>query len=131
MRGIKVDRKSFTTYGVHLCFIKTTVMNTIFDSILLNSLQMEGQSGEVTIDCTVFENGEQYQSEMVLTSTAMNRLLNELSCRDIDLDFDRNWDEVILPGGDVVYHMQFDGRDQSPVFLPLYVMPERIRLMRA
>lgn len=106
-------------------------MNKIFDSILLNSLHMEAQSGEVIIDCTVFENGGQYQSEMVLSSTGMNRLLNELSCREIVLDFDNNWDEVVLPGGEVVYHMQLDGRDQDPVFLPLYVMPERVRLMRA
>lgn len=106
-------------------------MKTIFDSILLNSLQMESNSEEAILDCTVFENGDSYQTEMVLSATALNQLLNELSCRDIELDFEQQWNEIPLPDGGTVFHMPLDTQDGQPIFLPLYVLPERIRLLRA
>lgn len=106
-------------------------MNTIFDSILLNSLQMESNSQEAVLGCTIYERGHQYPTEVVLSGTALNQLLNELSCREIELDFDNGWNEIRLPDGGSVYHMQFDEPGQQPVFLPLYVLPERIRLLRA
>jgi hypothetical protein len=105
-------------------------MNTIFDSILLNSLQMESNSEEAILGCTVYENGEHYATEMVLSATAMNQLLNELVCREIELDFE-NWNEIKLPDGGSVFHMQLDSPELQPVFLPLYVLPERVRLLRA
>ncbi|MDH4474523.1 MAG: hypothetical protein QE487_18100 [Fluviicola sp.] len=105
-------------------------MNTIFDSILLNSLQMESNSEEAILGCTVYENGEHYATEMVLSATAMNQLLNELVCREIELDFE-NWNEIKLPDGGSVFHMQLDSPELKPVFLPLYVLPERVRLLRA
>jgi hypothetical protein len=104
-------------------------MKAIFDSILLNSLQIESHSEEALLDCTIFEKGHQYQTEIVLSSTALNQLLNELSCREIELDFD-GCAEIRLPDGGTLMHMQLDQADQ-PIFLPLYVLPEQIRLLRA
>jgi len=92
---------------------------------------MESNSEEAVLDCTVFEDGQQYNSEIVLSATALNQLLNELICRDIELDFDSQWKEIRLPDGGTVFHMQIDTADRRPVFLPLYVLPERIRLLRA
>ena len=106
-------------------------MKTVFDSILLNRLQMESNSNEVTLDCTVYERGNQYETEFVLSGSAMNQLLNELACRDIELDFDQNCDEITLPDGTTIYHMNLGGTAGNPVFLPLYVMPEKLRLLRA
>jgi hypothetical protein len=106
-------------------------MNTIFDSILLNSLQMENNSDEAVLGCTIFERGQRYETEVVLSGTALNQLLNELSYREIEVDFDNGMNEIRLPDGGSVYHMQFDTSDRQPVFLPLYVLPERIRLLRA
>jgi len=104
-------------------------MKTLFDSILLNRLQMESNSSEVTLDCTVFERGNQYETEIVLSGNSMNQLLSELACRDIELDFEQNCDEIMLPDGTTVYHMNLDSG--HPIFLPLYVMPEKLRLLRA
>jgi len=105
-------------------------MKTIFDSILLNSLQMESNSEEAILDCTIFEKGSQYNTEMVLSATALNQLLNELVCRDIELDFDQ-WNEIRLPDGGTIFRMELDQVNEKPVFLPLYILPERIRLLRA
>ena len=91
---------------------------------------MESNSEEAILDCTVFEKGSQYNTEMVLSATALNQLLNELVCRDIELDFDQ-WNEIRLPDGETIFRMQLDHVDQKPVFLPLYILPERIRLLRA
>ena len=106
-------------------------MKTIFDSILLNLLQMESNSNEVTLDCTVFERGNQYETEIVLSGSSMNQLLNELACRDIELDFENSFDEIAMPDGTTVYHMNLDAGQEQPIFLPLYVMPEKLRLLRA
>lgn len=103
-------------------------MNAIFDSILLNSLQMESNSDEALLSCTVFEEGEHYTTEIVLSATAMNQLLNELVCREIEIDFDA-WNEIRTADGSV-YHLSLDGAER-PVFLPLYVLPERVRFLRA
>lgn len=104
------------------------IMNAIFDSILLNSLQMESNSDEALLACTVFEDGEQYTTEVVLSATAMNQLLNELACRDIEIDFDA-WNEIRTAEGSV-FHLPLETVER-PVFLPLYVLPERVRFLRA
>src|SRR4051812_2601698 len=106
-------------------------MKALFDSILLNRLQMESNSNEVTLDCTVFEHGNQYETEFVLSGSSMNQLLNELACREIELDFEHNCDEITLPDGTTVYHMNLEAGQANPIFLPLYVMPEKLRLLRA
>ena len=72
---------------------------------------MESNSEEAVLDCTVFEDGRQYNSEIVLSATALNQLLNELVCRDIELDFDSQWKEIRLPDGGTVFHMQIDTAD--------------------
>lgn len=105
-------------------------MNAIFDSILLNSLQMESSSEEAVLDCTVFEKGTQYRTEIVLSATALNQLMNELSCREIELDFDDAC-EIRLPDGGTIFRMELDRGDRQPLFLPLYVLPAQIRLLRA
>jgi len=92
---------------------------------------MESNSNEVTLDCTVYERGDQYETEIVLSGTAMNQLLNELACRDIELDFEQGCDEIVMPDGSVIYHMNLEIEDRNPIFLPLYVMPEKLRLLRA
>lgn len=103
----------------------------LFDSILLNSLQLESQSDEALLNCTVFEGGESYTTEVVLSSTALNQLLNELASRDLEPDFDRFWEEIRLPDSTCVYRLELDVPGRNPLFLPLYVLPERIRLLRA
>lgn len=114
-----------------LCFIKTENMKAIFDSILLNSLQMEERTGEILIDCTVYEDSAIYDTQFVLSDTGMNCLLNELSCRDIELDFENGCDLIRLSDGTEVYRMDLTGSTVNPVFLPLYVMPQQLRLLRA
>jgi hypothetical protein len=106
-------------------------MDTIFDSILLNSLQMESGSSEVTLDCTVYEAGTNYDTQLVLSSTGMNRLLSELSFRDIELDFDGGCSMIALPDGTIVSHMDLRSAFEKPVFVPLYIMPENLRALRA
>ncbi len=91
---------------------------------------MESNSEEAILDCTIFEKGSQYNTEMVLSATALNQLLNELVCRDIELDFDQ-WNEIRLPDGGTIFRMELDQVNEKPVFLPLYILPERIRLLRA
>ncbi len=105
-------------------------MELLFDSILLNSLQMESQSGETLLDCTVYERGHSYDTQIVLSDTAMNLLMNELACRDIELDFEKG-DRIPMPDGTEIYHLNLDSADRNPLFLPLYILPESMRLLRA
>lgn len=106
-------------------------MELLFDSILLNSLQMESNSGETLLDCTVFERGHSYDTQIVLSDTAMNHLMSELACRNIELDFEQNCDRIPMPDGTEIYHMNLDSQERNPLFLPLYILPETMRLLRA
>jgi hypothetical protein len=106
-------------------------MKTLVDSILLNSIQFESSSTEVLLNCLVFEGENRYESEMILTTTSMNQLLSELIARGIELDFDSNLDTIILPDGESLYRVDLTKVIDVPVFLPLYSMPEQLRLLRA
>jgi hypothetical protein len=106
-------------------------MKTIVDSILINRLQMESSSNEVLLNCVVYEEGESYESDLILSSTAMNVLLNELAFRGIELNFDSEGEEVRLPDGEWLYSLDLSRRMSAPVFLPLYSIPDQVRLMRA
>lgn len=118
-------------FGCNLCIIKTNDMETIFDSILLNSLQMESGSSEITLDCTVYEGGANYDTQLVLSATGMNALLSELGSRNIELDFEDNCQELSFADGTVVYHMDLRSEYENQVFVPLHIMPENLRALRA
>jgi hypothetical protein len=106
-------------------------MKTLVDSILINRLQMESSSNEVLLNCVIYEEGGQYESDVVLSATAMNVLLNELAFRGIELNFDTDGEEVRLPDGEILYALDLSQSMQAPVFLPLYSIPDQVRLMRA
>lgn len=105
-------------------------MKTIVDSILINRLQLESTSSDVTLNCLVYEDGKSYESDIILSATGMNQLLNELQFRGIDLNFDERAEEVRLPDGSMLVHLDLT-HAETPVFLPLYSIPNQVRLMRA
>lgn len=106
-------------------------MKTLVDSILLNSIQFESSSTEVLLNCLMFEGDQHYESEIVLTNTSMNQLLNELIARGIELDFDKDFDTIMLPDGESLCRVDLNKVTDNPVFLPMYSMPEQLRLLRA
>jgi hypothetical protein len=106
-------------------------MKTIVDSILINGLQMESTSTDVTLNCIVYEEGQTYESDLILSATAMNQLLNELLYRGIELNFDEHAEEVRFPDGTSMLHLNLSDTMSNPVFLPMYSMPDQVRLMRA
>lgn len=106
-------------------------MKTLVDSILLNSIQFESSSTEVLLNCLVFEGEHRYESDIILSTTSMNQLLSELIARGIELDFDKDFDTIILPDGESMCRIDLNKVVDLPVFLPLYSMPEQVRLLRA
>lgn len=117
--------------GSSFVLSNTENMKTLVDSILINRLQMESSSNEVLLNCVIYEEGGQYESDVVLSATAMNVLLNELAFRGIELNFDTDGEEVRLPDGEILYALDLSQSMQAPVFLPLYSIPDQVRLMRA
>lgn len=79
----------------------------------------------------MFEGDQHYESEIVLTNTSMNQLLNELIARGIELDFDKDFDTIMLPDGESLCRVDLNKVTDNPVFLPMYSMPEQLRLLRA
>lgn len=104
-------------------------MKTLFDSIVINRLQMSSFTEDTTLACTVFESGDQYDTELVLSATSMNQLLNELALRDIEVDFEVNSIELNFPSGEVVIQKFFS--EEFPVIIPPMVLDETRWLMRA
>lgn len=106
-------------------------MKAIYDSILLNRLQMESTSNEVIINCFVVEDGFGYETDIVLNHSSLNQLMSELSVRGLDFNFDELCNETIMKDGQSIIHLDFSKEIDRPLYLPLYCIPEQVRLMRA
>lgn len=103
-------------------------MNTIFDSILLNRIQIEEHSSQVQLDCIIYENGVASDSQLFLTASNFNQLLNELCIRGIEIDFDQ-FDTLVISSEEIIHCLELN--TESPVFLPFYCIPEEKMLLRA
>lgn len=103
-------------------------MNTIFDSILLNRIQIEAHSSQVQLDCIIYEEGVASESQLFLSTSSFNQLLNELSVRGIEIDFDQ-FDSVVISEEETIYCL--DLTCEAPVFLPFYCIPREKMLLRA
>jgi hypothetical protein len=110
---------------------KTIKMKTLVDSILIQRIQMESNTTDVVLNCIVYEAGMDYASDIILSSHAMNLLLNELAYRGHVLDFDAACDEVCFPDGHTMYSLDVAKNEDHPVFIPLYSLPEKTMLLRA
>lgn len=111
--------------------LSTNLFSNLEKSILLNRIQIESNSTDVILDCEVYEDGDHYSSEIVISNTTMNQLLNELSFRSFELDFDNGWNEIRRMDGSMLLTMDLSGVNEQPIFIPGYVLPEQIRLLRA
>ena len=92
---------------------------------------MESTSNEVIINCFVVEDGFGYETDIVLNHSSLNQLMNELSVRGLDFNFDELCNESILTDGQSIIHLDFTKEIDRPLYLPLYCIPEQVRLMRA
>lgn len=106
-------------------------MRTLFDSMIVNRIQLESFSNDVLLNCFIFEEGQNYETDVVLDATAMNQFLIELSMRGIELDFEANGDIIQLPDGEIIQSIDLSKREMDPIYLPLYCLPAQARLLRA
>jgi hypothetical protein len=115
---------------MQICIIKINDMKTLFDSVLINRIQLESNSSEVQLTCRIFENKESYDTEVFLSMSAFNQLLCELEFRGFDIDMDRDMDFIQFGPDDYVYTMDLSKIEQ-PCFLPLISLPKENKLLRA
>lgn len=106
-------------------------MKVLFESILINRIQLESNSNEVQLSCTVFEQGSSYDKESFISMSAFNQLLCELDVRGIQLDMERGWDLIQTSEDEYIYTMDLNAQLDRPVFLPLVCIPKENRLLRA
>lgn len=127
----KKNVSSLRTTAPTFASSKTKKMKTLVDSILIQRIQMESNTTDVVLNCIVYESGEDYTSDIVLSAHAMNLLLNELAYRGHELDFDASCDEVLFPDGNTLITLDVTKKHADPVFIPLYSLPEKTMLLRA
>ena len=106
-------------------------MKVLFDSVLISRIQMESNSSEVQLFCTVYEQGVSYERESFISMSAFNQLLCECDVRGIEIDMDRGWDLIQTSEEDYIYTMDLNRLVPQPVFLPLVCLPKENRLLRA
>lgn len=106
-------------------------MRTLFDSMIVNRIQMESFSNDVLLNCFIYEEGQNYETDVVLDATAMNQFLIELAMRGIELDFETNSDTIQLPDGEIIQSLDLSKNQNQTIYLPLYCLPAQARLLRA
>lgn len=106
-------------------------MKVLFDSVLINRIQMESNSNEVQLFCTVYEQGASYEKESFISMSAFNQLLCEFDVRGIQIDMENGWDFIQTSEDEYIYTMDLYNLVQQPVFLPLVCLPKENRLLRA
>ena len=106
-------------------------MKVLFDSVLINRIQMESNSSEVQLFCTIYEQNENYDTEIFMSMSAFNQLLGEFDVRGIELDMDNNMDVIVFGPEEYIYTMDLSKTIDRPVFLPLVSLPKENRLLRA
>ncbi|AEA43071.1 hypothetical protein [Fluviicola taffensis] len=105
-------------------------MKTLFDSVLINRIQLESNSSEVQLTCRIFENKESYDTEVFLSMSAFNQLLCELEVRGFEIDMENDMDFIQFGPDDYVYTMDLS-KEEHPCFLPLLSLPKENKLLRA
>lgn len=102
-------------------------MKALRDSVVIKQVQMESNSAHVQLFCTAWIDHSVYETHYFYTMEQFNILLNELSARELELDFD-NFKTVVLAEDEEIYSL--DLGDEA-VILPLYCMPEQSLAMIA
>lgn len=106
-------------------------MKVLFDSVLINRIQLESNSNEVQLFCTVYEQDSTYEKESFISMSAFNQLLGEFDVRGLNIDMDKGWDLIQINANEFVYVMDLNEATSQPVFLPLVCLPKENRLLRA
>ncbi len=106
-------------------------MKTLFDSFYIQRIQLDNHSTNALMSCKVYEQGNEYGLDCLISSTALNRLFNELEVRDYAINLDEMMIENELGNGEKVFLIDFENWLDKPAFLPLFALPEPLLQMRA
>lgn len=106
-------------------------MKTIYESILIQAIQWEGNAGDITVIGKIQDGCSSYTGELYLPHYTLNKILGTLSKNGYEIDMESQWCEVRMPDGDVLYRIEMAAyADRSPV-LPFAVLPQEHKLLRA
>lgn len=102
-------------------------MKALRDSVVIKQVQMESNSAYVQLFCTAWIDQSVYETHYFYTMEQFNILLNELSARELELDFD-NFITVVLAEDEEIYSLDLG---EDAIILPFYCMPEQSLAMIA
>jgi len=111
--------------------MKTRALNNRFDKVCVERIQLEDNSSNAMLSCTIFEGDESYSSDIFINHSSLNALLCELSVRGFDLDLDKQLVEMPISEDESVYFIDCSSAFDSPVVLPVYALPEQVVMLRA
>lgn len=106
-------------------------MKTIYESILIQSIQWEGNSGEILISGEISDRMGSYKGEIFLPANELNKILGALSVYGVEIDMDKSWRAVPMPDGEMMYFLEVPREASENVILPFSMLPNEHKLLRA
>ncbi len=111
--------------------MNTTFSRQIFESVLVERIIIEENSGSVILKCNIFDGISTYKSELFMDQKGLNSLLCELSVRGIELDLEKDMIPLQVSSDEVIYIIECSQGFDEEVFIPMYALPQQILKMRA
>ena len=111
--------------------MNTTFSRQLFESVLVERIIIEENSGSVILKCNIFDGISTYKSELFIDQKGLNSLLCELSVRGIELDLEKDLVPVQVSEDEVIYIIECSQRFGEEVFIPMYALPQQLLKMRA
>lgn len=106
-------------------------MKTIYESILIQTIQWEGNSGEILISGEISDCMGSYKGELFLQAHELNKLLGVLATKGVEIDMDKSWRAVSMPDGEMMYFLEMPQEVSEQVILPFSLLPNEHKLLRA
>ncbi len=117
--------------GATLCYKFKSTMKTIYESILIQTIQWEGNSGEILISGEISDRVGSYKGELFLQVHELNKLLGVLAANGVEIDMDKSWRSVAMPDGEMMYFLEMPKEVSGQVILPFSLLPNEHKLLRA
>jgi hypothetical protein len=106
-------------------------MKTIYESILIQSIQWEGSSSEIMITGEISDRMGSYSGEVYLPAHDLNKILGILSTNGFEIDMDKNWNAITMPDGEMLYFLEIPKDLAEQMVLPFSYLPLEHKLLRA
>lgn len=106
-------------------------MKAIYESILIQTIQWEGNSGEILISGEISDRMGSYKGELFVQANELNKILGVLSAKGVEIDMDKNWRAVAMPDGEMMYFLEMPSEVSEQVILPFSMLPNEHKLLRA